>query len=83
MVAAAREMAAIGERELVPPDLLLLLLRSTGDTITVMVVRGTVPVDPRDLIYVRGRGAYEVLRSGAIPSHRRQLTLAAWPRLEN
>jgi hypothetical protein len=82
MVAAAREAVDVAPGELVPPDLQLLLLSSTGDTITVRVLRGIVPAGQKALIYVRGRGAYEVLRSEAWPKQHAQLTLAAWPRLE-
>jgi hypothetical protein len=82
MVFAAREAVVVAPGELKPPDLQLWLLSSTGDTITVQVLRGTVPVDPRALLYVRGRGAYEVLWSEVWPKRRVQLTLAAWPRLQ-
>jgi hypothetical protein len=81
MVFVAREAVAVAPGELKPPDLQLWLLSSTGDTITVRVLRGTVPVDPSALLYVRGRGAYEVLRSEVWPKQRVRLTLAAWPRL--
>jgi hypothetical protein len=64
-----------------PPHLHLQLVSSTGDTITVQLVRGTVPVDPDALICVRGRGAYEVLRLEPWSKHRSTMTLAAWPRL--
>jgi hypothetical protein len=82
MVHVARETVVVTPGELKPPDLQLLLPSSTGDTITVGVMKGAVPVDPRALLYVRGRGAYEVLRSEVWSPNRMQLTLAAWPRLE-
>jgi hypothetical protein len=81
MVSVARETVVVTPGELKSPDLQFLLLASTGDTITVRVLRGMVPADPLALLYVRGRGAYEVLRSEAWPMHRVQLTLAAWPKL--
>jgi hypothetical protein len=82
MVYVARETLVVTPGELKPPDLELVFLSSTGDTITVRVIKGMVPADPRALLYVRGRGAYEVLRSEVWPKNRVQLTLAAWPRLE-
>jgi hypothetical protein len=65
--------------ELGQPDLELRLLSSTGDTIAVQVVDGVVPVDPAALLYVAGRGAYELLRRETWPGPRVLLTLAAWP----
>jgi hypothetical protein len=82
MVATAREAVVVAPGELVPPSLQLLLLSSTGETITVRVVEGKVPADPKALVYVRWRGAYEVLRRAVWPSRCAQLTLGAWPRLE-
>jgi hypothetical protein len=62
-----------------PPELALRLLRSTGDTIAVEVVEGRVPLGPDELLYVGGRGAYEVARREEWPGGRVLLTLAAWP----
>ena len=80
MVWVAREMVAVAPGELKPP-LQLRLVSSTGDRMTVQVVKGRAPVVPDALLYVRGRGAYELLRREAWPHERVQLTLAAWPRL--
>ena len=80
MVSVAREMVAVAPGELKPP-LQLRLVSSTGDTITAQVVKGRAPVVPDDLFYVRGRGAYEMLRREVWPGERVRLTLAAWPRL--
>ncbi len=41
---------------------------------------GTAPVHPDDLLYVGGRGAFEILRREVWPGERVLLTLAAWPR---
>jgi hypothetical protein len=71
---------AVQDGEGGPPDLELRLLSSTGDTITVQVVDGVVPADRAALLYVAGRGAYEVLRRETWPGPRVLLTLAAWPR---
>jgi hypothetical protein len=74
-VASAAQDGALGE-----PDLQLALLSSTLDTITVQVVDGVGPVDAASLLYVSGRGAYDLLRLEAWPGPRVLLTLAAWPR---
>ncbi len=63
-----------------PPGLQLSLLSSTGDTITVQVVDGIIPLDPDAVFYVQGRGTYEMLRRECWPGGRTLLTLAAWPR---
>jgi hypothetical protein len=65
--------------EVAPPDLTLRLPRSTGDTITVQVVEGRVPLGD-ELLYVGGRGAFEVARREDWGEGRVLLTLAAWPR---
>jgi hypothetical protein len=80
--AAASHLAVavhIAQDELEPPELTLRLLRSTGDTITVQVVEGQTPLDPDELLYVGGRGAYEVARREDWGG-RVLLALAAWPR---
>ena len=59
--------------------MVLELLRSTGDTITVQVVEGRAPLGPDELLYVGGRGAFEVARREDWDG-RVLLTLAAWPR---
>jgi hypothetical protein len=73
MVSVAREAVAVAPEELKPP-LQFRLLSSTGDTVTVQVVKGSVPL--------RGRGAYELLRREVWPDERVRLTLSAWPRLK-
>ncbi len=70
--------------QLEPPDLEVVLLATRGDAITVQVVDGSVS-DSDSLLYVAGRGLYEVLRSEAWPPlqpggpPRVLLTLKAWP----
>ena len=70
--------------QLEPPDLEVVLLAVRGDAITVQVVEGAVS-DTDSVLYVAGRGLYEVLRSEAWPpvnpdgSPRVLLTLKAWP----
>lgn len=72
-------VAAAQDGLLGPPDLRARLLSSTGDTISVQVFEGTVPVEPDALLYVEHRGAYVVLRREMWPEGRDLLTLAAWP----
>lgn len=62
------------------PDLHVQLLTSTGETVTVQVVDGLVPLDATGVLYVQRRGTYELLRREPWPGGRVLLTLAAWPR---
>jgi hypothetical protein len=80
MVSVARETIAVAPDEL-RPHLHLRPVSSTGDTMTVQVVKGRAPVVPNALLYVRGRGAFRLLRREVWPGERVRLTLAAWPRL--
>jgi hypothetical protein len=70
--------------QLEPPDLEVVLLATRGDAITVQVVEGSVS-DSDSVLYVAGRGLYEVLRSEAWPPvepegpPRVLLTLKSWP----
>jgi hypothetical protein len=72
-------MPAVALDRLRPPDLHARLLSSTGDTITVEVVEGVLPMGD-DLLYVERRGPYEVARRETWPGQQVLLTLAAWPR---
>jgi hypothetical protein len=68
-----------------PADFTAGLVSSTGDTITVRVVSGTPSRDPRLMVYVERRGAYELVRRDEWPPtrdgerRRVHLTLRAWP----
>src|SRR5512141_2301378 len=70
--------------QLEPPDLEVVLLAERRDAITVQIVEGVVS-DSDSVLYVAGRGLYEVLRSEAWPpvveggGPRVLLTLKAWP----
>ena len=75
----AREAVAVAPNEL-EPQLELRLVSSTGDTLTVQVVKGRAPAVPETLLYIRGRGAFELLRREVWSDKRVRLTLAAWPR---
>ncbi len=66
------------------PDLEVVLVSMRGDVITVQVVEGALS-DAGDVLYVAGRGLYELVRSEAWPpataegAPRVLLTLKAWP----
>lgn len=60
------------------PDLHVRLVFSTGDTITVHLVDGRAPLG-QELVYVQGRGAYEIARTEHWPEGRTLLVLRAWP----
>jgi hypothetical protein len=62
-----------------PAQLEVTLLASTGDTITVQVVAGAPPLEPGALVYVEGRGAFELFRREPWPRGRVLLKLRAWP----
>ena len=70
--------------QLEPPDLEVVLIATRGDVITVQIVEGAL-ADPKSVIYVAGRGLYEILRSEQWPpvaaggAPRVLLTLRAWP----
>lgn len=73
-------MAVVALDKLLPSDLELLLHSSTGDTITARTtVSGAAEVQPDDVVYVGGRGAFEVVRREGWPNNQVLLTLAAWP----
>lgn len=61
------------------PDLHVRLLSSTGDTITVQVTGGIVPVEPAALVYVQRRGMYALSHRESWSNGRVLLKLAAWP----
>jgi hypothetical protein len=69
----------IAQDQRTPADARAKLVSSRGDIITVQLVDGrlTEHVDLR--VYVRGRGAFEVLRREVWPGGRVLVTLSAWP----
>jgi hypothetical protein len=77
IVAAVSDSVAGGT--LGPPDLRCRLISSAGTSITVQVVDGGVPQAPDALLFVRGWGAYALLRREAWPGGRVLLTLVEWP----
>jgi hypothetical protein len=62
------------------PELRVHVLSSTGDSISVQVVEGVVPLDPDAVLYVQRRGPFEIKRRDVWPGGRVLLTLDAWPR---
>jgi len=64
-VGAAREKA-LGE-----PELRLLLGASRGDSITVQVVDGLVPLEPNATFYVLDRGTYRLAKRDALAGRAR------------
>ncbi len=69
--------ALVALDRLVPPDLDVRLLSSSGDRLSVEVVRGAAPVPADALWYVETRGAFEVVRREDGPDGRVVLSLAA------
>jgi hypothetical protein len=66
-----------------PPDLRVRVLAADGGTLTVRVVDGVAAYDADELLYVPGRGPYEVLRRDVSPGRdgpRVVLTLAPFRR---
>jgi hypothetical protein len=74
------DMAQLIEADLYPADFHVRFVANTADTITAQVIGGVAPVAPDGALYVKGRGAYEVLGSSFWPGGLAMLTLAAWPR---
>jgi hypothetical protein len=60
------------------PDLEGASVSARADHVTVQVVRGALE-DPTSILYVEGRGTFEVLRVEAWPGARALLVLRAWP----
>lgn len=79
------DLASIGEiaqGRLTPPDFRAHLVSSRGDVLTVQLREGVPTAHVDLLLYVRGRGAFEVIRREDWPGRRVLLTLSVWPRRE-
>jgi hypothetical protein len=74
------KITEVAQDRLTPPDAEGYVLSSSGDTLTVQVLRGGITEDADMLVYVGGRGVFEVTRREVWPEGRVLLTLAAWPR---
>jgi hypothetical protein len=72
-------MVEVATERLTPPDLRAHVVSSRGDVLTVQVAEGRRTEHVDLLLYVRGRGAFEVLRREAWPARRELLVLRAWP----
>ena len=75
------KMAAVAAGRLTPPDLRGVLVSTRGDVLTLQVFEGQAPGDPEFRLYVRGRGAFEVLRREPWPDGRELVVLRASSRL--
>ncbi len=71
-------VAEIARDRLTEPDLRAQLVSSRGDVLTLQVARGRLTVHVEMLLYVAGRGAFELLRREIWPERRELLTLRAW-----
>lgn len=71
------KIAGVAAGRLTPPDLRGVLVSSRGDVLTLQVFDGQAPADPEFRLYVRGHGAYEVLRREAWPDGRELVVLRA------
>jgi hypothetical protein len=72
------KIAGVAEGRLTPADLRGVLVSSRGDVLTLQVFDGQTPDDPEFRLWVRGRGAYEILRREAWPDGRELVVLRAW-----
>jgi hypothetical protein len=75
--------AGVALDQLAPADVEVVQISARGDVITVQIVEGAV-LDPASVLYVAGRGLFEILRLEAWPpvaggEARVLLTLKAWP----
>jgi len=84
----SRDMAdvvRVAMERLAPPTFVGHLLSSRGDSLTLQVLEGEPPDDPRRLLYVRGHGAFLLARREEWPParggtrKRLLLTLLAFP----
>ncbi|BDG02211.1 hypothetical protein [Anaeromyxobacter oryzae] len=70
-------VAEIARDRLSEPDLRAHLVSSRGDVLTLQVAQGRLTVHVEMLLYVAGRGAFELLRREVWPERRELLTLRA------
>jgi hypothetical protein len=73
------KITEIAHGRLAPPDARAVLVSSRGDVITVQLVEGRLTEGGDFLVYVGGRGAFEVIRREAWPGGRALVILKAWP----
>jgi hypothetical protein len=73
--------AAAREGKLGHPQLQLRAVANLDDSITAQVVEGSVPVEPRQVLYILGRGLFRLTRRERWPGGRELLLLRAWASL--
>jgi hypothetical protein len=74
------KISEVAAQRLTPPDLRGVLVSVRGDVLALQVFDGQSPTDPEFRLFVRGRGAFEVLRCEGWPDGRELLVLRAWGR---
>lgn len=72
-------IVAIVDDRLTPPDVRAHLVSERGDVLTLQLVEGKLTPHVRMPVYVRGRGAFDVVRREHWPRGRVLLTLRARP----
>lgn len=73
-------MVEISRAGLTPPDIRGKLVSTRGDVLTLQIAEGELTPGAEFLLYVGGRGAFQVLRREVWPGGRILLTLQAWRR---
>ncbi len=73
------EAALVAAGRLEPPTLRVEVVGVLGEYVTVLVLGGAL-ADPASLLYVEGRGAYEVVSVEPWPDTGRFLVLRPWAR---
>jgi hypothetical protein len=72
-------ITTIVQERLTEPDVRAHLVSSRGDVLTLQIARGRVTTHVPMLLFVAGRGAFELLRREVWPGPRELLTLRALP----
>jgi hypothetical protein len=75
---ALRAAAIIAMDRLAPPDFHVEVVSSRGDHLTVQIASGSL-TDPAAILYVEGRGTFEIVRVEPWPDRRVMLVLRACP----
>jgi hypothetical protein len=75
---ALKTAAIIAMDRLAPPDFYVEVVASRGDHLTGQIAAGSL-TDPAAILYVEGRGTFEILRVEPWPDRRVMLVLRAWP----
>ncbi|WP_242392915.1 hypothetical protein [Anaeromyxobacter oryzisoli] len=70
-------IATIAQERLTEPDVRAYLVSCRGDVLTLQIARGRITTHVPMLLFVAGRGAFELLRREVWPGPRELLTLRA------